>query len=107
MNNFRGQACMCVNDFSISDEKFYKEQIIIFGKEKVYLEGMENGEIKHAHVIIIDITIERATLATNFLFITVSIKVCYGLTISFKGKGVPLHAMEAHGGRGCIAPTHT
>jgi hypothetical protein len=24
-----------------------------------------------------------------------------------KGKGVPLHAMEAHGGRGCIAPTHT
>jgi hypothetical protein len=24
-----------------------------------------------------------------------------------KGKGVPLHAMEAHGGRGGIAPTHT
>jgi hypothetical protein len=24
-----------------------------------------------------------------------------------KGKGVPLHAMEAHGGRGSIAPTHT
>jgi hypothetical protein len=22
-------------------------------------------------------------------------------------KGVPLHAMEAHGGRGGIAPTHT
>jgi hypothetical protein len=24
-----------------------------------------------------------------------------------KGKGVPLHAMEAHGGRGGIAPIHT
>jgi hypothetical protein len=24
-----------------------------------------------------------------------------------KGEGVPLHAMEAHGGRGGIAPTHT
>jgi hypothetical protein len=24
-----------------------------------------------------------------------------------KGKGVPLHAMEAYGGRGGIAPTHT
>jgi hypothetical protein len=24
-----------------------------------------------------------------------------------KGKGVPLHAMEADGGRGGIAPTHT
>jgi hypothetical protein len=24
-----------------------------------------------------------------------------------KSKGVPLHAMEAHGGRGGIAPTHT
>jgi hypothetical protein len=24
-----------------------------------------------------------------------------------KSKAVPLHAMEAHGGRGCIAPTHT
>jgi hypothetical protein len=24
-----------------------------------------------------------------------------------KGKGVPLHAMEARGGRGGIAPTHT
>jgi hypothetical protein len=24
-----------------------------------------------------------------------------------KGKGVPPHAMEAHGGRGGIAPTHT
>jgi hypothetical protein len=24
-----------------------------------------------------------------------------------KGKAVPLHAMEAHGGRGGIAPTHT
>jgi hypothetical protein len=24
-----------------------------------------------------------------------------------KGKGVPIHAMEAHGGRGGIAPTHT
>jgi hypothetical protein len=24
-----------------------------------------------------------------------------------KGKGVPLHAMEAHWGRGGIAPTHT
>jgi hypothetical protein len=24
-----------------------------------------------------------------------------------KGKGVLLHAMEAHGGRGGIAPTHT
>jgi hypothetical protein len=24
-----------------------------------------------------------------------------------KGKGVPLHAMEAHGERGGIAPTHT
>jgi hypothetical protein len=24
-----------------------------------------------------------------------------------KGKGVPLHAMDAHGGRGGIAPTHT
>jgi hypothetical protein len=24
-----------------------------------------------------------------------------------KGKGVPLHAMQAHGGRGGIAPAHT
>jgi hypothetical protein len=24
-----------------------------------------------------------------------------------KSKGVPLHAMEAHGGKGGIAPTHT
>jgi hypothetical protein len=24
-----------------------------------------------------------------------------------KGKAVPLYAMEAHGGRGGIAPTHT
>jgi hypothetical protein len=24
-----------------------------------------------------------------------------------KGKGVPLHALKAHGGRGGIAPTHT
>jgi hypothetical protein len=24
-----------------------------------------------------------------------------------KSKAVPLHAMEAHGGRGSIAPTHT
>jgi hypothetical protein len=24
-----------------------------------------------------------------------------------KGKAVPLHAMEAHGGRGGIAPTHS
>jgi hypothetical protein len=24
-----------------------------------------------------------------------------------KGKAVPLHAMEAYGGRGGIAPTHT
>jgi hypothetical protein len=24
-----------------------------------------------------------------------------------KGKGVPLHAMEAHGGKGGIAPSHT
>jgi hypothetical protein len=24
-----------------------------------------------------------------------------------KSKSVPLHAMEAHGGRGGIAPTHT
>jgi hypothetical protein len=24
-----------------------------------------------------------------------------------KGKGVPLHAMKAHGGRGGIIPTHT
>jgi hypothetical protein len=24
-----------------------------------------------------------------------------------KSKAVPLHAMEAHGGRGGIAPTHT
>jgi hypothetical protein len=24
-----------------------------------------------------------------------------------KGKGIPLHAMEAHGGRKGIAPTHT
>jgi hypothetical protein len=40
--------------------------------------------------------------------------VCFSKTlvstykfIKGKGKGVPLHAMEAHGGRGGIAPTHT
>jgi hypothetical protein len=27
--------------------------------------------------------------------------------IDVKVKGVPLHAMEAHGGRGGIAPIHT
>jgi hypothetical protein len=27
--------------------------------------------------------------------------------IFIQGKGVPLHAMEEHGGRGGIAPTHT
>jgi hypothetical protein len=27
--------------------------------------------------------------------------------LTVKGKAVPLHAMEAHGGRGGIAPTHT
>jgi hypothetical protein len=27
--------------------------------------------------------------------------------INIKSKAVPLHAMEAHGGRGGIAPTHT
>jgi hypothetical protein len=27
--------------------------------------------------------------------------------VTIKGRGVPLHAMEAHGGRGGIAPTHT
>jgi hypothetical protein len=29
------------------------------------------------------------------------------ILIKIKCKGVPLHAMEAHGGRGGIAPTHT
>jgi hypothetical protein len=29
------------------------------------------------------------------------------LTEEVKGKMIPLHAMEAHGGRGGIAPTHT
>jgi hypothetical protein len=29
------------------------------------------------------------------------------LTKQVKGKAVPLHAIEAHGGRGGIAPTHT
>jgi hypothetical protein len=28
-------------------------------------------------------------------------------SLAIKGKGVPLHAMEAHEGRGGIAPTHT
>jgi hypothetical protein len=28
-------------------------------------------------------------------------------TLYNKGKSVPLHAMEAHGGKGGIAPTHT
>jgi hypothetical protein len=32
--------------------------------------------------------------------------VCSSETL-VKGKGVPLHVMEAHGGRGVIAPTHT
>jgi hypothetical protein len=30
-----------------------------------------------------------------------------GQCCNVKGKGVPLHAMVAHGGRGGIAPTHT
>jgi hypothetical protein len=29
------------------------------------------------------------------------------LKVKGKGKGIPLHAMKAHGGRGGIAPTHT
>jgi hypothetical protein len=29
------------------------------------------------------------------------------IQVKKKGKGVPLHAMEAHGGRGSIAPTQT
>jgi hypothetical protein len=29
------------------------------------------------------------------------------LKLRDKGKGVPLHAMEAHWGRGGIAPTHS
>jgi hypothetical protein len=32
---------------------------------------------------------------------------CNQLKYSCKSKAVPLHAMEAHGGRGGIAPTHT
>jgi hypothetical protein len=28
-------------------------------------------------------------------------------TMSVKGKVIPLHAMESHGGRGGIAPTHS
>jgi hypothetical protein len=32
---------------------------------------------------------------------------CYSNSnVSEKGKGVPLHAKEAHGGRGGITPTH-
>jgi hypothetical protein len=31
----------------------------------------------------------------------------YGNSVKGKSKAVPLHAMEAHGRRGGIAPTHT
>jgi hypothetical protein len=31
----------------------------------------------------------------------------YNIDAKKKSKAVPLHAMEAHGGRGGIAPTHT
>jgi hypothetical protein len=32
---------------------------------------------------------------------------CFNHGLVYIGKGVPLHAMEAHGGRGGIAATHT
>jgi hypothetical protein len=38
---------------------------------------------------------------------SVTIKKSFFLVKVKNGKGVPLHAMEAHGGRGGIAPTHT
>jgi hypothetical protein len=31
---------------------------------------------------------------------------CFHIILKVKGKAVPLHAMEALGGRGGIAPTH-
>jgi hypothetical protein len=38
-------------------------------------------------------------------------KILYSFVVAFKrinkSKAVPLHAMEALGGRGCIAPTHS
>jgi hypothetical protein len=33
--------------------------------------------------------------------------MCIEAVLKIKGKGVPLYAMEAHGGRGVTAPTHT
>jgi hypothetical protein len=34
-------------------------------------------------------------------------KTTLHIKVKKKSKAVPLHAMEAHGGRGGIAPTHT
>jgi hypothetical protein len=46
---------------------------------------------------------EEAAFYLNFL----SKHSTGGTEVKKKDKAVPLHAMEAHGGRGGIAPTHT
>jgi hypothetical protein len=50
-----------------------------------------------------EVTNGRRKLSTPRKFCLINILSA----IRKKGKGVPLHAMEAHGGRGGIAPTHT
>jgi hypothetical protein len=41
------------------------------------------------------------------LYVNLKKKTNFIYSIKSKSKAVPLHAMEALGGRGCIAPTHS
>jgi hypothetical protein len=52
---------------------------------------------------IICIRIKMGVTTRKIIGFTITISI----TTRIKGKGVPLHAMEAHWGRGGIAPTHS
>jgi hypothetical protein len=53
------------------------------------------------------LNITRTGLIIHTVFLNSFICVSFRRYISKVSKAAPLHAMEAHGGRGGIAPTHT
>jgi hypothetical protein len=46
---------------------------------------------------------KKQSTETLYFFTEIVLVICE----KKKGKVIPLHAMEAHGGRGCIAPAHS
>jgi hypothetical protein len=62
------------------------------GKENVSLRRYGNTKLSRVH--------------SKSIFFTYA-KLCCDVKGKKKGKAVPLHAMEAFGGRGDIAPTHS